>query len=278
MTVTALDHTIATPHGALFSRTWAPADARAGAAPVLLFHDSLGSVELWRDFPAALAVATGRTVVAYDRLGFGRSDPHPGTLPPTFVADEVDAGVAPVRAALGLARVVAFGHSVGGGMAVATAARLGDACEALVTVSAQSFVEDRTLAGVRAARAAFRAPGQVERLARYHGDKARWVLDAWTETWLAPSFAGWSLDDVLRDVRCQTLALHGDGDEYGSVAHPRRIAAGVRGPSRVVILDGVGHVPHREAPARVLDEVGRTLGAPAARPAAPATAAAAPSA
>jgi pimeloyl-ACP methyl ester carboxylesterase len=255
----ARDHWIDAGRGRLFARTWTPAAGDAAAAPILLFHDSLGSVELWRDFPAALADATGRRVAAYDRLGFGRSDPHPGTLAPTFVRDEATEGVAPVRAALGLDRVVAFGHSVGGGMAVAAAAAMGDACEALVTVSAQSFVEDRTAEGIRAARAAFRDPARVERLARYHGDKARWVLDAWVDTWLAPGFATWTLDAELRAVRCPALVLHGDGDEYGSVRHPERIAAGVRGPARVVILDGVGHAPHRERPARVLDEVARFL-------------------
>ena len=80
------------------------------------------------------------------------------------------------------------------------------------------------MAGLRAARLEFAQPGQVERLARYHGEKARWVLDAWIETWLAPAFADWCLDDDLRGVQCPTLALHGDQDEYGSVEHPQRIA------------------------------------------------------
>jgi pimeloyl-ACP methyl ester carboxylesterase len=260
MTAAGRDHWIGTERGTLFARGWAAADARRGAdATLLLFHDSLGSVELWRDFPERLAAATGRAVVAYDRLGFGRSDPYPGRLPLTFVRDEASEGAAAVRAALGLERVVPFGHSVGGGMAVATAAHLGDACEALVTESAQSFVEERTLAGIRAAREAFRQPGRLERLARYHGAKAAWVLDAWIGTWLAPAFAHWSLDAELRAVRCPTLALHGDGDEYGSARHPERIAALVRGPSRAVILERCGHVPHRERPERVLEEVAGLL-------------------
>jgi len=260
------DHRIATDRGALFARSWRPPHARPDAdAAILLFHDSLGSVELWRDFPDRLAAATGRVVVAYDRLGFGRSDPHPGPLPPTFVRDEAATTVPLLRdalgAELGLGRLIPFGHSVGGGMAVATAARLGDDCAALVTESAQSFVEERTLAGVRAARAAFAAPEQFERVERYHGAKARWVLDAWTETWLDPAFGGWSLDEDLRRVRCPTLALHGDDDEYGSVAHPERIGRLAGGPARVVVLEGCGHVPHREQPERVLDEVARFLAA-----------------
>lgn len=267
MHVATSDHRIATPRGALFARAWTPSASAAGDRPaILLFHDSLGCVDLWRDFPACLADATGRRVVAYDRLGFGQSDPHPGPLPPTFVHDEAATGVAAVRAALGLDAIVAFGHSVGGGMAVAAAARLGDRCEALVTESAQSFVEDRTVDGVRAARATFAEPGQIERLERRHGAKARWVLDAWIETWLDPAFAAWTLDDDLRRVRCPTLALHGDRDEFGSARHPERIARLVRGAARVVILDDCGHVPHRDHPERVLDEVARFLASPGPPP------------
>ena len=66
---------------------WSPAVSGA-RAPIVLLHDSLGSVELWRGFPEALCAATGRQVVAYDRLGFGRSDAHPATLALDFIARE----------------------------------------------------------------------------------------------------------------------------------------------------------------------------------------------
>jgi pimeloyl-ACP methyl ester carboxylesterase len=260
MTVTASDHRVTTEKGTLFARTWVPSSARRDPdASILLFHDSLGSVDVWRDFPEQLAAATGRPVVAYDRLGFGRSDAHPGLLPLTFIRDEAETAVPRLREALGLDAIVPFGHSVGGAMAIATAARWPEQCATVVTESAQSFVEGRTLAGIRAARAEFERPDRFERVERYHGAKARWVLDAWIGTWLDPAFAGWRLDDDLRGVRCPILALHGDQDEYGSPEHPKRIARLVQGASHVVILDGCGHVPHREQPARVLDEVARFL-------------------
>jgi pimeloyl-ACP methyl ester carboxylesterase len=258
--VAATDHRIGTEEGTLFARAWAPTHVRRDpGATILLFHDSLGCVDLWRDFPQQLAVATRRSVVAYDRLGFGQSDAHPGALPLTFIRDEAATVVPRLCDALGLDMIIPFGHSVGGGMAIATAAGWPERCAAVVTESAQSFVEDRTRAGLQAARGEFARPGQVERLARYHGEKARWVLDAWIETWLSPAFADWSLDEDLRNVRCPALALHGDQDEYGSPEHPGRIARLTQGPSKGVILEGLGHVPHREQPARVLAEVAKFL-------------------
>ena len=60
--------------GRVFVRRW-PVEG-SGRAPIVLLHDSLGSVAQWRDFPSKLAQATSREVIAYDRLGFGQSDPR----------------------------------------------------------------------------------------------------------------------------------------------------------------------------------------------------------
>ncbi|NIE88387.1 alpha/beta hydrolase, partial [Burkholderia sp. Tr-860] len=61
------------PQGRLYAQRWPrPADGAATPpAPILMLHDSLGCVALWREFPAELARATGRDVIAYDRAGFG---------------------------------------------------------------------------------------------------------------------------------------------------------------------------------------------------------------
>ncbi len=81
--ISATDHWITTDRGNLFARKWTPTVRHPDrSATIVLIHDSLGSVELWRDFPPALAAATGRCVIAYDRLGFGRSDALKELLPP----------------------------------------------------------------------------------------------------------------------------------------------------------------------------------------------------
>ena len=245
------DFRVQLPAGGLFVRKWSP--VRTQGNPIVLFHDSLGSVELWRTFPSALAARTGRAVFAYDRLGFGRSDPRADTLGIDFIADEASMFFPALREQLDIGRFVACGHSVGGGMAVHCAANCADACDALITESAQAFVEDRTVAGIRAAQALFEDPAQVERLGKYHGDKARWVLDAWIDTWLSPNFADWSLDGVLPRVTCPLLAIHGSDDEYGTPCHPERIGRLAGGPVRVEVMPETHHVPHREREAVVLE-------------------------
>jgi pimeloyl-ACP methyl ester carboxylesterase len=248
-------------HGRMFVRSWFPErDAlRPNHAPILLLHESLGCIEQWKDFPSALANATGRTVVAYDRLGFGRSDRLTAPPAPTFVEDEAAHGFACVLEHLGIERFVVLGHSVGGSMAVHCAARYPEACQAMITMSAVTFVEQRTLTGIRQARAWFADPAQRERLRRYHGERSDWVLSAWIDTWLAPDFATWTLARALPAVGCPSLAIHGDDDEFGSERHPQLIADHASGQVEQALLSGVGHVPHREQPELVLERIERFL-------------------
>lgn len=256
---TTSDHWIATPQGGLFARSWTPAAPTKGRAPIVLLHDSLGSIQLWRSFPAALAAGTGRQVIAYDRLGFGLSDPRSDDIGMDFIEEEAATFFPLVLRHFGLVRFVAMGHSVGGGMAVHCAARHADGCEALITESAQAFVEDRTRAGIIEAKASFQHEPSFARLRQYHGDKAPWVLDAWTETWLSPAFAPWSLDGVLPLVRCPALVIHGGDDEYGSTRQPERIAGLLGGPAQLAIMPGLRHVPHREREGAVVDRIASFL-------------------
>lgn len=256
----AAAYRIETPQGSLHAVRWSPQAAADGLSPIVLLHDSLGCVALWRDFPERLARATGRAVIAYDRLGYGRSAPFPGPQPESFIADEAREGFAAVREQLGLGRFVLLGHSVGGGMAAHAAGRHPAGCEALVTVAAQAFTELRTLAGIREAERAFANADQMARLARHHGDKAGWVLRSWVDNWHSEAFRDWRLDDALTRVRCPTLALHGEHDEYGSAEQPARIAALTAGPAEAQILADCGHVPHRECPERLVAAIAAFLG------------------
>ena len=250
MSTEVQDSLVAVPGGRIFFRRWS--SGPDNLPPIILLHDSLGSVEQWRAFPAALEKATGRHVIAYDRLGFGRSTQRIEPPSVDFICEEALTFFPAIQHALGITRFSLFGHSVGGAMALVIAAAQWEGCDAVITEAAQAFVEARTLAAIRAAKAQLSEPERFAKLADWHGEKARWVLNAWTEVWLSPEFSSWNLDQHLGKVRCPVLAIHGDLDEYGSVEFARRITSQVTGPSELAILSHCGHVPHRERKEEVL--------------------------
>lgn len=233
------------PGGKIYVKCWMLA-IQNERAPVVLFHDSLGCVEMWRDFPRFLCESSGRTVIAYDRLGFGRSSKRQELPSAHFVREEVEFYFPNLLKALAIKRFVLFGHSVGGAMAVACAAHFASDCTAVITESAQAFVEDRTRQGILKAKLDFENPERFGKLEKYHGDKTKWVLDAWIEVWLSDEFSEWSLQNDLPKMRCPSLVIHGDKDEYGSLKFPEMICALAGGSTEKQIIQNCGHVPHRE--------------------------------
>jgi pimeloyl-ACP methyl ester carboxylesterase len=256
--VSVRDHHIQIDGGRVFAREWQP-DRPGTAPPIILLHDSLGCITLWRDFPADLSARTGRRVVAYDRLGFGQSDAFPGRLPLDFIYTEGRASLPPLLAALNIEEFVLFGHSVGGGMSVAGAADFGARCKGLISESAQIVREERTFEGIRAAQPNV-APGsaQHERLKKYHGEKTDWVLSSWIDNWLDPAFA-LDLTGHMKEIRCPVLALHGDLDEFGSLEQAKYLCDHVAGAAKLHLMKSCGHVPHRDRPAEILDTVANFL-------------------
>src|SRR5512140_3705770 len=64
-------------------------DLGHAARPTLvLLHEGLGSVAMWRDFPGRLAHAASCNAVVYSRYGYGGSDPLESAREVRYMHDE----------------------------------------------------------------------------------------------------------------------------------------------------------------------------------------------
>jgi pimeloyl-ACP methyl ester carboxylesterase len=221
---------------------------RRGGRTLLFLHEGLGSVALWKGYPARLAEATGLDAVVYSRRGHGRSSRAAGPRRPDFMHHEADVVLPALCAQLGLEEVVTVGHSDGASVALLAAGRGEPRIVAQALMAAHVFVEEVSLASIREARRRAAETDLLDRLGRYHDD-ARHTFDLWADIWLDPAFRDWNLEDRLPGTRCPSLVVQGRQDEYGSAAQYERMAAGLGGPTDLLVLDGCGHSPQRDRPA-----------------------------
>lgn len=233
-----------------------------GRPEILLLHEGLGCVSMWRDFPQALARATGSRVVAYSRLGFGRSSPRASPYTPRFIHEEAFEVIPTLRERLGIGNVVLVGHSTGASMALVHAGAQGLPVAGVVAMAPLTTVEGSNVQSIERARALYRTTDWRARLARHHDDVDA-VFYGWNDTWLRPDFRTWNILDDLRRVRAPVLAILGAEDEYSTPGQVAAIAENLPDPSRFesLLLERCGHAPHREQPAAVLAAVKRVLGA-----------------
>ena len=237
---------------------WGPSP---DAAPtIVLLHEGLGCVAMWRGFPASLAEATGCGVFAWSRAGYGGSDPVPPPRPLTYMHDEAADRVRPVLDAAGIRECILLGHSDGGSIAALYAGTQPDKrVRGLVLLAPHFFVEDIALAGIADARARYVGGNLRERLARYHADVdgAFW---GWNGAWLDPAFRAWNIAAQCAGIAVPTLVVQGLADPYGTEAQVDVLRSVADTWVRPLLLAGVGHSPHLEAPAVTQDAVAGFIG------------------
>jgi len=216
---------------------------------VVFLHEGLGSVAMWKDFPAALCEAADVRGLVYSRPGYGRSSPRPPAerWRPDFMhrqAHEV------LPALLGALRIEQppwlFGHSDGGSIALLYAARFPQALAGAIVVAPHIFTEPFGLASIRQARDAYATGDLKRRLARYHDDVDS-AFRGWNDIWLDPAFEAWNIEAELPAITCPLLAVQGVDDEYGTLAQIRGVAAAVP-QTELEEIPSCGHSPHRDQP------------------------------
>lgn len=227
--------------------------------PVLVFlHEGLGCVGLWKDFPDRLAAATGKRAFVYSRSCYGTSSVarYPRTV--RFMHTEGLEILPRVLDAAGIDEAILVGHSDGGSISLINAGGVQDPrVKALVLEAAHVFVEDLSIQGIEAAKANYETGKLRDGLARYHGDNVDKAFWGWNDTWLAPEFRDWNIEEYLSGVSVPTLVIQGETDAYGTLRQVDAIVAQVSGPVEKFILPACGHSPHSEKPDDTLGAMAR---------------------
>lgn len=225
---------------------------RPGAPSLLLLHEGLGSLALWRDFPQKLAHATGLPLVVYSRWGYGNSEPIAGARSARYMHDEALTTLPELRSALGLDDVILVGHSDGASIALIHVGSGAGSARGLILEAPHVLVEAMNLASIEAARGAFATTDLRRKLSRYHAD-VDGAFRGWNEAWLSPEFRDWNIEEYLPGVTCPVLAIQGADDEYGTMKQLDAIERGVKGPFAKLLLPRCGHSPHRDQESIVLE-------------------------
>ncbi len=232
---------------------WGPVPS---AAPtIVMLHEGLGSVGLWRDLPERLAAVTGYGVVAYSRAGYGASDPVSLPRPLNYITDEAVKGLGPVMDQLGIEHAVLLGHSDGATQAAIYAGSVSDMrVRGLILIAPHFFAEPAGVASIKKAGEAFESGALREKLARHHSH-VDVAFMGWHDVWTDPEFMNWNVADAIDHLRIPVLAIQGRDDPYGSLAQISEIEDRIYSPLDTLILEGCEHAPHFEKPTETMDAI-----------------------
>src|SRR6202162_1482757 len=139
------------------------------APTLVLLHEGLGSLSMWKEFPQNLADRTGYGVLVYSRPGYGNSDPAELPRPLAYMHEEASAIPPAVLDQAGVRKCILVGHSDGASIATIYAGSRQDfRVRALVLMAPHFFVEAMNIRAIAAIKDAYESGDLRRRLARYH--------------------------------------------------------------------------------------------------------------
>ncbi|MGZ0188886.1 MAG: alpha/beta fold hydrolase [Alphaproteobacteria bacterium] len=202
------------------------------APTILLLHEGLGCLSLWRDFPEQLAEATGLGVFAWSRAGYGQSEPAGRPWSFDYMYREAVVGLPEVLDMIGFQEGILLGHSDGASIAAIHVGDVRDArVQGLVVMAPHFFTESDGQSAIAATREVYQSGKLRERLSRYHQD---------------PAFLNWNIEACIDGFNVPTLAIQGADDEFGTLAHIEAIKRRSLKPVRRLVLPDCKHAPHLE--------------------------------
>ncbi|MFW6050975.1 MAG: alpha/beta fold hydrolase [Myxococcota bacterium] len=244
-------------------------DDSGSGEPIVLVHGLGSSRRRWADLAGRLRDA-GHRVVTYDLRGFGESEP----ARTAYGVDDLVKDLSAVVRACDLPAFHLVGHSLGGMVAQRFALGRPDRLRSLTLVSTTSHNGRRASAFGRAMaevceRGFDAALRDREVRTRLEGllaqafpggspplDLFRRGLErphpAQALAWRAT--VGFSTKDRLRELGMPVLVMHGTDDRVIPVIMGQLIHQAIGG-SRLHLIEGAGHHPHRERPQVVRDHL-----------------------
>jgi pimeloyl-ACP methyl ester carboxylesterase len=227
---------------------------------LVLLHEGLGSVTMWRDVPDALVDRTGCSAFVYSRAGHGTSPSPAVPRGVRFMHDEATIVLPALLNQFRIDHPILIGHSDGGSIALIYAGSAFASPSAvnrprgLILLAPHVFVEDCSIASIARMRELYATTDLRARLGKYHADVDA-AFHGWNDVWLDPAFRSWNIEAYLAAITCPVLVLQGEDDEYGTRAQVDAIATQVRGPVEVALLPRCGHSPHRDQRDTVLERI-----------------------
>ena len=218
------------------------------APSLVLLHEGLGCVGMWRDIPRVLAERTGYGVLVYSRPGYGRSEKTSRPRALRYMDEEAFEVLPAVLDQAGIGKAVLIGHSDGASIAAIYAGGRQDfRVRGLVLMAPHFFVEDICIHSIEEAKRAYEQGDLRGRLQRYHSD-VDGAFYTWNAAWLDPGSRNWRLDDRLAHIRVPILIVQGEDDQYGTLAQVDVAEQETYCPVETLVLPNCRHSPHLDQP------------------------------
>ncbi|GAB4291396.1 MAG: alpha/beta hydrolase [Marinilabiliales bacterium] len=217
---------------------------------IILLHQGLGCVEMWKDYPDKLSKATNLPVLVYDRYGHGKSSIRNEFEGLDFMVTEAERLQLLINTLQLKKKVILYGHSDGGTIALIYAAKYPENAKAVFTEAAHVINEKETVNGIKDLVIQYDTQGLKNKLEKYHNNNTENLFNFWSKAWLRENSKTWNIKDYLKRINTVVYSIQGENDAFGTEKQLYIIKDYTN--AVIKIIKDCGHQPHKEKPEETL--------------------------
>jgi len=228
---------------------------------IVFFHDALGSILQWKDFPDQLSNKLKLPCLIYDRHNHGFSENSPFEPKSNDYLEIEAVMVFPelLKKMSIIQPLILVGHSDGASIAIMANSVLSKQIIANILIAGHVYVEDITIEGIKNTLSIYHETDMKSKLEQFHGKKTEDLFNAWYKIWLSEGFYSWNIENYLNNIQCPTYIMQGDKDEYATLKQVKSIECGLRCTFKSWIVPGANHFLHKKYQDEVIVKISKFL-------------------
>ncbi len=220
---------------------------------IVLLHEGLGCVEMWKDWPNKLIESVELNLVVYSRIGMGQSSKEEKKKNVDFMKEEALFYLPKIINNYCKSEPILLGHSDGASISIIYAGnRL--PCKGIILEAPHVIVENITIREISYIRKTWKNNILKNKLKKYHKDPTS-VFFSWCDVWLSEEFKDWNITSFVKNITSPILLIQGLEDQYGTLKQIDLIKKNYFSKARELILKKCRHSPHLEYPKEVIDNI-----------------------
>ena len=224
---------------------------------LVMLHEGLGSIEMWKDWPERLAKKIKLNLVVYSRLGMGKSSQMKKKKTINFLHEEALYYLPKIIKNFCQTDPILLGHSDGASISLIYAGNQLP-CKGIILEAPHVIVEKITLKEIKKIKINWESNNLEKKLMKYH-ENPKNAFFSWCDIWLSKKFVDWNITNLLPSITAPILVIQGKEDQYGTLKQVNLIKKNCLTKVDTLILNDCRHSPHLEYSDKVIEKVNKFI-------------------
>ncbi len=227
-------------------------DFSDGKPTLILLHEGLGSVSMWKEIPELIFRHTKLNVMVYSRFGYGESSDCELPRPLNYMTVEAEKYLPIIIKKLKIKNYILIGHSDGGTIAALASSLGNNNLLGTILLAPHFFIEKSNLIAIKKTVNEYENGSLRPRLNKYHNN-VDCAFNGWSNVWLNKKFKDWDITNCIPKIKIPVLGIQGLNDPYGSVEQLNIIQKKIKGTFKKKLINNCGHNPFNDHPKTTLE-------------------------